>query len=244
MTLKELKLDIIDEITFSGSLPFKIPEKEIERIINNARRYFYDYWRYALQKQHLILPHAIFTTPQFQRQRGIILPDCVQYVHECKECKGSSIFGSIDRDLGDQKFVGSELFLTPFMGEALVYRVAMFSFLDITKNLTIDTVAYDYNHTNHFLQILGRTPKVPLWLMVSKKVEDEFLFENELFQRYVRAKSKIRVHEMLSVVDFQLPGGFKYNYAEMSKVAHDELQVIKDTIEGENTPDFLIVENY
>ena len=244
MTLKELTQDIVDEITFSGAMPFKIPEKEIGRIINNAKKYFHDYWRYALQKNHLILPQSIFLTHQFMQQRGIFLPDCIQYVQECKEMKGSSIFGSIDRDLGDQKFIGSELFLTPFMGEALTYRIATFAFLDLTKNLTIDTIAYDYNHTTHYLQILGRTPKTNVYLQVAKKVDDQYLFSNELFQRYVRAKAKIRTHEMLSSTDFKLPGGFKYNYTEMSALAKSELEIIYKTIDDENTPDFLIMENY
>ena len=244
MTLKELTQDVIDEITFSGAMPFKIPTREIERIIRNAEKYFHDYWRYALQKNHLIIPHNVFMTHQFQRQRGIFLPDCVKYVQDCREMKGSSIFGSIDRDLGDQKFIGSELFLTPFMGEALTYRIATFAFLDLTKNLTIDTVAYDYNHTNHYLQILGRTPKVDLYLQVARKVESQYLFENELFQRFVRAKAKLRLHEMLSATDFQLPGGFKYNYTKMDELATKEIDAIYKTIDDENTPDFLIMENY
>jgi hypothetical protein len=244
MTEQELVNDIIAEITFSGSLPFKMPQKELSRIIVNAKRYFWDYWRYSLQTQHVVIPRKVFYETAFTRQRGIVMPDCVQYICECKEVKSSSIFGTIDRDFGDQKFIGSELFLTPFMGEALTYRLATFSFLDITKNLTINTVAYDYNNSTHFLQILGRTPKADLYLKVWKKIDDERLFENELFQRYVRAKAKIRTHEMLSVVGFKLPGNFTYNYSEMKSEADKEINEVQRIISDENTPDFLILENY
>lgn len=244
MTEQELINDIVAEVTFSGALPFKIPEKEIKRIITNAKRYFWDYWRYSLQKQHVVIPRKVFYEPAFTRQRGIIMPDCVQYISECKEVKSSSIFGTIDRDFGDQKFIGSELFLTPFMGEALTYRLATFSFLDITKNLTINTVAYDYNNANHFLQILGRTPKADLYLLVHRRIEDQYLYENELFQRYVRAKAKIRVHEMMSVVSFKLPGNFTYNYQEMKNRADEEIKEVERIIQEENPPDFVILENY
>jgi hypothetical protein len=245
MLHKELVKDIIDEVTFSGALPYKIPDKEVDRVITNAKNYFYDYWRYALQKKNLVIPKSVFQHPSFATHRGIVLPDCVKYVHDLKELKGNSIFGSIDRDLGDQKFVGSELFMTPFIGESLVYRVAMFSFLDITKNLTLDTIAFDYNHSTHFLQILGRTPRVDVYMMVSKKIDDAYLYENELFQRYVRAKAKIRTNEMLSFMgDFQLPGSFKLNYSAIAKGAEDELAEIKKTIEEENTPDFIFMEHY
>lgn len=244
MTEQELVTDIINEITFSGALPFKLPTNEVSRVIKNAKLYFYEYWRYALQTQHVVIPKKVFYEKSFMRQRGLVLPECVQYVTECKEVKSSSIFGTIDRDLGDQKFVGSELFLTPFMGEALTYRLDTFAFLDISRNLTINTVAYDYNNTNHFLQILGRTPRADLYLKVSKRVEEQYLFTNELFQRYVRAKSKIRTFEMLSVIEFKLPGNFKYNYQEMKNAADKEIELVMKTIEDENTPDFLILENY
>lgn len=244
MTLKELETDVMNEITFSGAMPFKIPMKEVERVITNAKRYFYDYWRYGLEKTHIVIPHAVFCNELFEKQHGIFLPECIQYVTCCEECKGSSIFGTIDRDLGDQKFVGSELFLTPFMGEALVYRLAMFSFLDITRNLTITTLSYDYNNGSHFLRILGRAPKTDVHLAVSKRIEDEYLFNLEIFQRYVRAKAKIRVQEMLSIVDFNLPGNFKYNYSEMAKFAQDEMQKIEETIKGENVDDFMIMTQY
>lgn len=244
MTLKELETDVMNEITFSGALPFKLPIKELERIITNAKRYFYDYWRYGLEKTHIIIPLDVFKSPLYEKQHGIFLPECIQYVTACEECKGSSIFGSIDRDLGDQKFVGSELFLTPFMGEALVYRLAMFSFLDLTKNLTISTLSYDYNNGSHFLRILGRSPKVNVHLAVSKRVEDEYLYNLEIFQRYVRAKAKIRTQEMLSLLDFNLPGEFKYNYSEMANFAKEEMTKIEETIKGENVNDFIIMTNY
>ena len=244
MKFKDLVTDIMNELTFSGAMPFKMPVKEVERIITNAKRYFYDYWRYALQKTHLIIPVEVFKNPNFEKQRGLFLPECIQYVTECEECKGTSIFGNIDRDFGDQKFVGSELFLTPFMGETIVYRLAMFSFLDISRNLTITTVSYDYNNGTHFLQLLGRTPKAPLHLAVSKKIEDEYLYDLELFQRYCRAKAKVRLHELISITDFQLPGGFKWNYTQLSAIAEKELEDIKNTIDNENVADYMFVENY
>ena len=42
MSEKELIEDINNEITFSGALPYSLPEKEIKRIIENDCRYFWD----------------------------------------------------------------------------------------------------------------------------------------------------------------------------------------------------------
>ena len=48
MTEHELIQDVHNEITFSGMLPYSLPEKEIKRIIGIDERYFYDNWRYAV----------------------------------------------------------------------------------------------------------------------------------------------------------------------------------------------------
>ena len=101
-----------------------------------------------------------------------------------------------------------------------------------------------FPNSTHFLQILGRTPRVDLYLLVWRRIDDERLYENELFQRYVRAKAKIRTFEMMSVVQFKLPGNFTYNYQEMKNEADKEIEAVKKVIEEENPPDFVILENY
>ena len=68
-----------------------------------------------------------------EKFRQIQLPDCVQFVVDLKEAKGSSIFATIDRDFAEQKFIGSEIYLTPFIGESIMYRTVIFSFLDIVS---------------------------------------------------------------------------------------------------------------
>ena len=94
MSEQELLDDINNEITFSGMLPYSLPEKELKRILENDSRYFYDNWRHAVESQYLLLPTELFTTPQFSKKRQILLPDCVQFVVDFKEAKGGSIFAT------------------------------------------------------------------------------------------------------------------------------------------------------
>ena len=89
MTLDELVLDIQNELTFAKALPYSIPEQEINRIITNAERYFYDNWRHAVEARYLLVPHGVFTNKLFSKDRTIQLPDCVAFVHEVKEAKGT-----------------------------------------------------------------------------------------------------------------------------------------------------------
>lgn len=235
MTRQELISDIIDEVTFSGSLPYQLPNKEIERVIKNAENFFYDNWQYALDKAYLQIPVEVFSATQFKQSRTITLPDCVQFVHRAVEPTGASVFATMDRDFGENKFVGSAMYLTPFVGESLMYRTVMFSFLDLTRAFLLDTIAYDYNKNTKQITVLGRTPKRGAVLEVAKKIDPSDLYEDEMFQRYTRAKSKQRLGEMITTFDYVLPGDVKINYTNLVTKADAEMAAVLEALKTENS---------
>ncbi len=239
MTLKQLKDDINNEITFSGALPYSLPPKELDRIIENDSKYFYDNWRHAVESRYLLLPLQVFEAAQFKKTRQITLPDCVQFVVDFKEAKGGSIFATLDRDFAEQKFIGSEIYLTPFIGESIMYRTIIFSFLDLTKGLMIDTIAYDFNKNTKLLGVIGRTPKTNAVLRVYKKIDQDKLFEDELFQRYVRAHAKVRLAHMLQTFNYSLPGDITLNYTTIVTTAEKEMDAVTTMMKGENTTDWI-----
>lgn len=242
MTKSELIADIKEELTFSRALPYVIPDKEIERIIRIAEGYFYDNWRHAVEPRYLAIPQDVFLNERFRKERAIRLPDCVQFVHQMREPRGASIFGSIDRDFSENKFVGSEIFLTPFIGESIMYRTILFSFLDLTKGFVLDTFAYNYNRNTRDLIVLGRNPIANgAVLEVAKKIELEDLYNDELFQRYVRAKAKLRLGELLTSFDYNLPGGVKVNYNNLVTRAEAEMTAVMEMMKGENTSDWMFL---
>jgi hypothetical protein len=244
MTERQLIEDINNEITFSGALPYSLPEKELKRILENDSRYFWDNWRYAVESRYLMLPLELFRNPTFKKFRQIQLPDCVQFVVDFKEAKGGSIFATIDRDFAEQKFIGSEIFLTPFIGESIMYRTVLFSFLDLTKSMMIDTIAYDYNKNTKLLGVLGRTPATAGVLRVYKKLEQEKLYEDEMFQRYVRAHAKVRLAHMLQTFNYTLPGDVTVNYQNITTTAEKEMEDVKLMMKGENTPDWMFLTHF
>jgi hypothetical protein len=116
----------------------------------------------------------------------------------------------------------------------------IFSFLDLVKGFTIDTFAYDYNKNTRQLGILGRSPKGKgMVVQIAKKIEANDLYEDEVFQRYVRAKAKLRLGDLLTTFDYNLPGGIKPNYTNLVTKAENELNQVLDMMKTENTPDFL-----
>jgi len=245
MTLDELVQDIQAELTFAKALPYSLPVPEIQRQINIAKKYFYDNWRYAVQNYYLLIPVAVTTNQLFLKNRAIKLPECVQFVHQIREANGAgSMFGTMDLDFADNKFIGSEIFLTPFIGESIMYRTLIFSFLDLAKGFTIDTLAFNHNKNTHEIVIMGRTPNYDMVLEVAKKIDQEYLFEDELFQRYIRAKCRQKLVELLTTFDYSLPGGIKINMTAITTRADNELTEIKEMMKGENTPDFMFLERF
>ena len=240
MTEREFINDIRRELTFAKALPFSLPEEEIKYVILIASRYFYDNWKYSVQERYLLLKLEIFQSPQFKKDRIIVLPDCVQGVNQLKEMKNSSIFGTIDRDFSEQKFIGSEIFLTPFMGESIVYRTAVFSFLDLTQNLVLDTIAYGFNKNSKHLFVKGHTPKTDVVCTINYKLELEYMYNDELFQRYCRAKAKLRLAELLQTFDFQMPGNIKLNIGAVVAFAQKEMEDIQKQISSETLPNFML----
>jgi hypothetical protein len=239
MTELELIEDINNEITYSGALPYSLPKKEIQRIIEIDTRFFYDNWRHAVESKYLLLPTELFNNTTFRKFRQIQLPECVQFVVDFKEAKGGSIFATIDRDFAENKFIGSEIYLTPFIGESIMYRTVLFSFLDLTKSLMIDSIAYDYNKNTKLLGVVGRTPKTAAVIKVWKKIDKDKLFEDELFQRYVRAHSKVRLAHMLQTFNYTLPGDITLNYQSIVATAEKEMEKVETMMKGENTPDWI-----
>lgn len=241
MTLDDLLIDVNNELTFAKALPYSLPEAEIKRIISIAEKYFYDNWKHAVQSRYMFIPQDVFKTEKFKTTRMLTLPDCVAFVDEVKEPSGGmSMFGTMDADFADNKFIGSEVFLTPFIGESIMYRTVIFSFLDLVKGFTIDTFSYDYNKNNHELMVLGRTPRNNgMVLKIARKIEAHDLYNDELFQRYVRAKAKLRLGDLLTTFDYNLPGGIKPNYTALVTKAENELAAVTDMMKNENVPDFL-----
>ena len=244
MSEAELIADINNEITFSGALPYSLPEKELKRILTNDSRFFWDNWRHAVESRYLLLPQDLFLNPTFKKFRQIQLPDCVQFVTEFKEAKGGSIFATIDRDFAEQKFIGSEIYLTPFIGESIMYRTVIFSFLDLTRSMMIDTIAYDYNKNTKLLGVVGRTPATAAVLKIYKKIEPDKLYEDEMFQRYVRAHAKVRLAHMLQTFNYTLPGDITVNYQNIVNVAEKEMEDVKTMMKGENTTDWMILTHF
>lgn len=241
MTENEFIQNIQDEITVSGLLPIVLGAKEIQRIINQSRMYFYETYRFATEKQSYIIEKKHFDTPHFKKNRILILPDCVSSVIRVQEIRGISRFGTPDRDFSENRLLASEIYLGSVSGDDLVMRTAQMQYFDLTKAFMLDQVGYSYNHNTRKLNIEGRDPKYDLFVDTYSKVNLEFLFNDWYFLRFCTAKAKISYARALGTYKFPLPGGVELDYDSIRSEGESELDQIEEKIKNLDPPSFMLV---
>lgn len=230
-----------DEITGSCSLPYSVPEREMERIIKQAANWFYVNYEPAVENQFFVVTKDWFKQEDFRKTRSILLPDCVVSVHEVREMDGGGRIGSIDADFYDNRLLAAELFLSPFASDDLVMRTAQYSYWDLTQAFILERVSYDYNRNTKRLKIIGRNPKRNCSIRTVCGIEENKLYNDWFFQRYVTAQAKMSLGRILGFFTFNLPGGVQVNADTIKEEGKEELAEIKQRIDDENSPDWFYI---
>ena len=250
-TLDALIQEVQDDLSHSCSLPMALNKEEIKRIIKRAKLWFWDNYQYAVEEKYIVLKSGIFNSQQFKQTRAIQMPECVVTIYDVREVAGSGLSGTPDRDFGDSKLLGSELMLSPFVGDNLVYRTVLYSFFDLAKAYLLETYAFGWNKNTKMLTFLGRDPgssninglvgdNTDVVVKACIAIPDENLYSDELFVRYVLAKAKINISRLLGTFGYTLPGGITINPGAISAVGTQEMEEVMKMINDENTPSYFL----
>lgn len=245
-TVEEL-IDVISaDLTISCSLPKLLPDVEIRRIIENmALPYFYRSYPYALIRAYYYVPKEYFLTEQFTKYKSIQLPCEIENLLWVHEIRQSSLFNiginapnlSIGLGISNQPYLSSAV---TTIGEIGVYKVLLDSFSDMLDQLSKFTVKNSFNKLNHTLNILTSL-NYDLVLEVYVKIEQEALFGDDLFIKYVTAIAKKQLAAIMGRFNFKLPGGIQYNYDSLSGEGKEELQQVIDEIKGISNSSFFFM---
>lgn len=240
MTEAQLVAEISAEITNSCALPYSLNDAEVKRIIKRAKSWFFENYQYAVEDRLIAIPLEVFQHQDFKATRMVQMPDCVVSVYHLAEVSGVGIIGNPERDFSDSKLLGAEIFLSPFQGDNLVYRTAMYSYFDLAKAYSLETVAHSWNRNTKRITVLGRNPFKNCFVRCMVKIPDEALFDDDLFIRYCLAQAKINLGRTLGVFSYNLPGGVQINFEGIKQDGLDEMTAIKEQIDQENSPDWFL----
>ena len=217
----EMMVDYLQaDLTFSGLMPKVLPDLEILRIIKEkALEWFYKNYQLAVMKSYFKLDRDFIRHEFYTRLGYIVMPEEVENVVRVVEINDPSLFriGIQAPNLSINFGVTNQPYLTSFVtnvGELGVYRQILSAFSDEINKMSRNYTKYTYNPVNHRLHIMDEV-RTDFMLEVYIRIEQEEIFNNQLFKDYSTALVRIRLGEALGRMTFNMPGNFQYNAADL-----------------------------
>jgi hypothetical protein len=249
--------ELADDITGACMVPVNLPTREIMNIIKRARKWFYKNYEYSVRENFFHIPHNVFETEYFKKNRSVYLPD--------KASNGAgqvfSVFGLWDLSSGwqgggsglDVRFTSMGDFAMERMmfkgaysgsgsadfAENLQYYVVNRSLFDLSRQILENPITFSYSQLTGELKFLGDTPKGDVIINVYETIEDCALYNDEIFFRYCSAKIKQSLGAKLGIFKFALPGNVDFDYDAIKSMGDEELAEIKEEIKGDEGVDWM-----
>ena len=264
--LEELIQEINDELTVACQIPFTVPKRELARIIDRAKKYFYKIYEDSVQEMYIALPGETFRKQSFRRgiedepeeetlskkdlrsTRGVVnMPNTVFSVNAVYEIGGFSGedggFGAMsfvagDPDFSLDKFIYSDMYGAGIGSENLMYYVINEKFIDSARQVLQAQIGYTYNRLTKKFRFTGRLPVASVIFQIYSTIPDCALFQDEAFIRYCIAKAKIQLSRILGTFNFNLPGNITINYDLVMSEGQEELAAVVEEIKGDEGVDY------
>lgn len=244
--IEELIDFVQQELTVGCALPKTLPDTEIRRFIETrAMKWFYQNYQYAVSKVYYYLDKCAFQTEEFTQYSYITLPCEIQsipYIYQAMETSlmqlGINVPNlSVNLGVTNQPYLSS--YVTT-IGELGVYKTLIDSMSDMLNQMNKYTVKYHYNHMMNRLNILTRVDH-SLILETYANVPAENLYADTYFVKYVTAWAKYQAGNLLGRYDFQLPGGIKFNSADLISQGKDEMKEVEEDIKNMSNSSWFVM---
>jgi hypothetical protein len=262
--LDALIQEINEELSIACQIPFTVPKKELARIIDRAKDYFYKIYEDSVEETYIALPASTWQTYDFNRgimdsnttlnndninsNRGVVpMPSRVYSVVNAFEISGfggedggfgSRSFSAGDPDLSIDKFIFSSQFGAGIGAENLMYYVINSKYVDNARQVLQAQISYSYNRLTNKFRFLGELPTHSVIFQIYAKIPDCALFQDEAFIRYCTAKAKIQLSRILGTFNYNLPGNITINYDMIREEGTSEIEKIEEQIKGDEGVDY------
>lgn len=246
---------VINEVTQSCALPFKVPSERIPEYILQAAQYFWQNDNTAVEERYYQIKNSdICRGNQFNKI--ITLPQRVMGVFGVFKTNNLK-FGA----MGD--FSVERMMLSTYsmfsgvgaVGGGFTGQQGMGAGYNLTDVITsmyeVDTfqqylnapLTFNYNQFSKKLVLLGDLGHSDIIIQCMNRLRLQDLYGNYYFFRYVVCLVKRALSTIYGMYEFKLPGGVTINYSNLSDQASEEMQEIKEYIENNNACDYFFMPN-
>ncbi len=185
MTKNELIDKINRELKISFTDSYESYQKEINNIIEKAKKYFYENHSDAVEIQYFIAKNTEFKKQEFKKDGIILLPDDVLSVYDVKEIKGDHLSDTSNKDLFDDEKLYTEFYSSMHNKDTFIFRISKFQYFDLLQSFFTERIEYSYDRDTHSLKFLGKHHNNDVLIMTYIKIPEENLYENCYFLKHV-----------------------------------------------------------
>jgi hypothetical protein len=237
-------IDIIQtDVTVGGALPKNLPDHAIRQFIETrALPWFYQNFQFAVSKMYYFVDKAAFSTEEYTSYRFIELPCEIQSITWIYQIMNTQLLQlginvpnlSVNLGVTNQPYLSS--YVTT-IGELGMYKTLIDNMADMLNQMNLYTVKYHYNQLSHRLNILTDV-RHHLVLEAYVNIPPENMFSDAYFTKYVTGWAKMQQGRLLGTFDFSLPGGVKYNSADMVSGGKEEMKEVEEEIKAMSNSSF------
>jgi len=240
-------IDIIQtDVTIGGALPKNLPDHAIRQFIETrALPWFYQNFQYAVSKMYYFVNKDLFSTEQYTAYKYVELPCEIQSVSWIYQIQNAQLLQlglnvpnlSVNLGVTNQPYLSS--YVTT-IGELGVYKTIIDTMSDMLNQMNLYTTKFHFNQLTHRLNILTHV-NYHLILEAYVNIPPENLFTDSYFTKYVTGWAKMQQGRLLGTFDFSLPGGIKYNSADMVSGGKEEMKEVEDEIKAMSNSSFFYI---
>lgn len=234
LNIEEL-IDLVNQsLTLNCTIPTFVTADQIRRIATQeAARYFYRYYKYALQRTYYYVDLQSLYGKTSTNIKFITLPDEIEaikwvYMVNYNDMHNLGFLmpkGSINFGPTSQPYVASIN-----VSEWAESVAVMQNFQDAISTFNKNTVKFAFDPNSKRFEV-QTSLKSNIMLEVYAHIPEEALFGDPLFIKYVTGKGMIELSIRLSFNDMQLAGNTKINadkfYEQGTKMVEEVMAAIK-----------------
>jgi len=242
MTKRDFYDNLNNDITVSCSLPFSIPEKAIDNIVNFAAQWFYRNYEDAVDNIYLSIPKEVWSNNQeFKASRKLTLPNCIYSVNAVAKDQVSKRQMNGYPDFSFDKYVYSNWGINSGFGgvedttqsDAILGYVIASSWGDLTYHILNYPISYSYSRQTNKLFLKGSLEHDPDFLLdCDIRIPYESLYDLDLFFYYCVGYAKMQLANILGTFQMTLPGNASINYDRFYDQGKTQMDEIKEEVKN------------